>query len=71
MRTEETILNGVIVRDTVYEAEDLATQDQKVTWEAICQSCEYVQEDGTCGACGCLRESLMNLVTSVCPKNKW
>ena len=40
MITEETILNGGVVRNTVYEAEDLATQDQKDTWEAICQSCE-------------------------------
>lgn len=71
MRTEETTLNGVVFRDTVYEAEDLATQDQKNTRESICQSCEYVQEDGTCGVCGCLRQSLMNLTASVCPKNKW
>lgn len=71
MRIEEEIIDGVRYVKHIYEEFDFATQEQKNIWEAVCQSCEHVQEDGTCGACGCLREALMNLATSVCPKGKW
>jgi hypothetical protein len=71
MREEEQIINGVRYVKEIYEDSDLATQEQKNTWESVCQSCEYVQQDGTCGACGCIRETLMNLATSVCPEGKW
>lgn len=71
MRTEEEIIDGVRYVKEVYEDSDLATQEQKDAWEATCQSCEYGEEDGTCGACGCIREALMNMATSVCPEGKW
>ena len=68
---EEEIIDGVRYVKQILEDSDLATQDQKDTWESICQSCEHFQSDDTCGACGCIRESLMNLATSVCPEGKW
>jgi hypothetical protein len=71
MRIEEEIIGGVVYKKYIIEESDLATQEQRDTWEVVCQSCEHVQEDGTCGACGCIREALMNLVTSTCPEGKW
>ena len=71
MYTEEQIIDGVRYVKQILEDSDLATQSQKDTWENICQSCEHLQEDGTCGACGCIRETLMNLAVSVCPEGKW
>lgn len=71
MKTEEEIIDGVRYVKQILEDSDLATQEQKNTWTSICQSCEHLQEDGTCGACGCIRETLMNLAVSVCPEGKW
>ena len=71
MRTEEEIIDGVRYVKQILEDSDLATQEQKDAWEATCQTCEYGEEDGTCGACGCIRETLMNLAVSVCPEGKW
>lgn len=71
MRTEEQNIGGVRYVKQILEDSDLATQEQKDAWEATCQSCEYGEEDGTCGACGCIRETLMNLAVSVCPEGKW
>lgn len=71
MHTEEQIINGVRYIKQILEDSDLATQSQKDAWEVTCQTCEYFQEDNTCGACGCIRETLMNLSISTCPKGKW
>lgn len=71
MRIEEQIIDGVTYKTFIYEESDYATTEQKIAWESICSTCKHYKEDGTCGACGCIREALMNLSTATCPEGKW
>ena len=70
MKIEETIINGIPIRNIIYEDSDLATQEQKSTWIDICNNCEYKKNE-QCGYCGCIIESLMMLKTGKCPLEKW
>ena len=71
MRIEEEIIDGVVYKKHITEESDLATQEQKDAWKAVCLSCEFYNEDNTCGSCGCIVDAMMALVTSKCPENKW
>lgn len=71
MRIEEQIIEGVTYKNLIYEESDFATAEKKAAWELTCTSCEHSKADGTCGACGCIREALMNFATSACPEGKW
>lgn len=71
MRIEEQIIDGVTYKTFIYEESDYATDQQKADWESTCSTCEHYREDGTCGACGCILEALMNLATATCPEGKW
>lgn len=70
MRTEVSEVNGIPVYTNIYEESDFATLDQKQNWLSVCNSCEFKNND-SCGSCGCLFESLMNLATASCPIGKW
>jgi hypothetical protein len=70
MKTETTILDGIIVHKKTYEETDFSTSDQKADWQAVCNSCESKQLD-SCGACGCLLASIMHMANAKCPLNKW
>lgn len=70
MRVEESTLDGITVYTTIYEESDFATSEQKQAWLSTCDSCEFKKSD-SCGNCGCLFESLMNLATARCPIDKW
>ena len=70
MRVEESILDGINVYTTIYEESDFATSEQKQNWLSACDTCEFKRSD-TCGSCGFLFESLMNLATAKCPIDKW
>lgn len=71
MRVEEEIIDGVVYKKHITEESDLATQEQKDDWKAVCLSCELYNKDNTCGSCGCIVDALMALTTSKCPENKW
>jgi hypothetical protein len=70
MIVEETIENGIIVRKTIYEPSDMATQEQKDAWLEVCNTCEYKQED-RCNYCDCWFNNIMSFKTATCPLNKW
>ena len=70
MRVEESIQNGIIVRNVIYEDVDFCTEEEKSSRVSVCGTCEYRKED-SCGKCHCLLASLHGFKTSKCPENKW
>lgn len=70
MRIEETIIDGTVVKDMIYEQSDLSTNSQKETWLSVCVKCEYFNNN-QCSQCGCITETIMMLSTAKCPINKW
>lgn len=70
MRIEESIQNGILVRNVIYEESDKRTSDEKLVLLEICNICEF-KNGGFCGECGCLLESRMYYKETNCPINKW
>jgi hypothetical protein len=70
MRIEESILNGIIVRNVIYEDVDFCTEEEKSNRVSVCSVCEYKKQD-SCEKCHCLLVSLHGFKTSKCPENKW
>jgi len=70
MKIEETTVDGITIRNTIYEEEDLSTKAQRDVWLNICELCEYFKNKG-CLKCGCISESKMEYSDSSCPINKW
>lgn len=70
MIVEQTIDNGTVVNDMIYQQSDLSTPAQKEAWLSICVKCEYFNNN-QCSQCGCITETIMMLSTAKCPVNKW
>ena len=70
MIIEESIVNGILVKNYIYEETDIRTTEEKVALLSICNSCEFKQGD-ICGNCGCLLASRMYYKDTNCPINKW
>ena len=70
MKIEESTIDGITIYTKIYEESDFATEQQKETWKSVCNTCEFKNND-SCGKCGCLFESLMNLAEAKCPIDKW
>lgn len=70
MIVEQTIENGILVNDMIYESSDLSTSAQKTTWLTVCSTCEFFNNN-QCLKCGCIAETIMMLATAKCPINKW
>ena len=62
MRVEESIQNGIIVRNVIYEDVDFCTEEEKSSRVNVCGTCEYRKED-SCGKCHCLLASLDGIKT--------
>jgi hypothetical protein len=70
MQIQETIIDGIVYRNFIYEESDMATQSEKDSWLSVCNTCEFKQDD-RCGSCGCILESIMAYKTATCPAGKW
>jgi len=70
MRIEESIVEGVLVRNMIYDETDLSTEEQRNTWITICNNCDK-NNNGICTICGCIIQSLMSFSNSHCSINKW
>lgn len=70
MKIRDIILNGVKVKEIIYEDSDYTSQDQRNAWLSICNECES-HNDGICDNCGCSLLTKMQYSNSHCSINKW
>lgn len=70
MIVQQKIENEILVNHMIYESSDLSTSDQKITWLAVCSTCEFFNNN-QCLKCNCVAETMMMLATAKCPINKW
>lgn len=70
MIIEETIENGILIKNIIYEESDKRSDADKIQLLEICTACEFNQ-GFICGKCGCVVETKMFYIDSKCPINKW
>ena len=70
MKIEETIEGGILFKRIIYEDSDKRTEEEKNSLLEICNICEFKQND-SCGKCGCLLQTRLQMKEITCPINKW
>lgn len=70
MITKSIALGVAFVRHAADLFRHVSTEEKQRRLE-ICQGCEHLRDNGTCGKCGCLLSVKAAWSSEKCPLEKW
>lgn len=80
MKVVETVVNGVLITETVLEDSDFATAELREQRLSICRGCEFYSintdapeqfQQENCSKCSCILATRVSYTESFCPEGKW